>query len=282
VSASLASFGLPLAYAVFVWWFTTGLILWLDGLPQRTHSRSLMVASLVLVLALGALAHGRRDTSVAGAYCAFSCAIVVWGWVEMTFLMGYVTGSRTEPCPAGARGWRRFVCATQAIMHHEMLIAACALAVALATLDGDNQTGLRTFLLLWVMRLSAKLNLFLGVRNLSEEFLPVRLRYLATYFARRPMNLLFPFSVTMATLVTAGIGSLALSADVPPGAAAGHALVAVLLGLAVLEHWLMVLPVSATALWKWCLGARGASGEKPGAILTGPVKRTALAPGEAA
>ena len=34
------------------------------------------------------------------------------------------------------------------------------------------------------MRQSAKLNVFLGVRNLSEEFLPQHLHYLQSYFTR--------------------------------------------------------------------------------------------------
>ena len=50
------------------------------------------------------------------------------------------------------------------------------------------------------MRESAKLNLFLGVRNLSEEFLPAHLAYLQSYFRRRSMNMLFPFSVTVSTV----------------------------------------------------------------------------------
>jgi putative photosynthetic complex assembly protein 2 len=41
-----------------------------------------------------------------------------------------------------------------------------------------NQVGTGTFAVLWVMRISAKLNLFLGVRNLSEELLPPHLAYL--------------------------------------------------------------------------------------------------------
>ena len=45
----------------------------------------------------------------------------------------------------------------------------------------------------------AKLNLFLGVPNLSVEFLPPHLGYLASYFSNKPMNLLFPASVTLAS-----------------------------------------------------------------------------------
>ncbi len=35
------------------------------------------------------------------------------------------------------------------------------------------------------MNLSARLNLFLGVRNLHAEFLPEHLRYLGSFFAGR-------------------------------------------------------------------------------------------------
>ena len=37
------------------------------------------------------------------------------------------------------------------------------------TWGGANQVGTWTFLVLWVMRLSAKLNVFLGVPNLTER-----------------------------------------------------------------------------------------------------------------
>ena len=37
-----------------------------------------------------------------------------------------------------------------------------------------NQVATWTFALLWVMRLSAKFNLFLGVRNRGEEFGPIK------------------------------------------------------------------------------------------------------------
>ena len=47
------------------------------------------------------------------------------------------------------------------------------------------------------------MNLFLGVRNLNEGFLPAHLKYLQTYFTRRPMNRLFPVSVIASTVVAA-------------------------------------------------------------------------------
>ena len=52
-----------------------------------------------------------------------------------------------------------------------------------------------TFMPLWLMRTSAKLNVFLGGINLGEEFLPPHLRYLLSFMARRPMNVLMPLSL---------------------------------------------------------------------------------------
>ena len=74
--------------------------------------------------------------------------------------------------------------------------------LVLLTWGAPNQIGVWTFVILWLMRLSAKLNVYLGVPNLTEEFLPDDLAYLKSYFANAPMNLLFPISVTPSTLVT--------------------------------------------------------------------------------
>ena len=80
---------------------------------------------------------------------------------------------------------------------------------------GANQTGWWTYIVLWSMRLSAKLNLFLGVHNLSESFLPTHLRYLQTYFTRRACNWLMPFSVIAGTAGTIETEYLNHTADAP-------------------------------------------------------------------
>ena len=82
-----------------------------------------------------------------------------------------------------------------------------------ADLGGANQVATWTFMVLWVMRLSAKLNVYLGVPNLTEEFLPAHLLYLKSFLARKPMNLLFPVSVTASTVVATHLVDLAASAN---------------------------------------------------------------------
>lgn len=71
------------------------------------------------------------------------------------------------------------------------------------------------------MRTSAKVNLFLGARNLSEEFLPPHLRYMESFFRRRAVNLLFPVSVTVASLVPAMLLAHALHPSTSHAAAVG-------------------------------------------------------------
>jgi putative photosynthetic complex assembly protein 2 len=102
-----------------------------------------------------------------------------------------------------------------------------------------------------VMRLSAKFNLFLGVRNRGEGFLPPHLVYLGSYFRRRSINALLPLSLAIGTAVVAAMIAAAIEAG---GATrAGLMLVASMLVLALVEHLLMVTPIEGTALWRWAL-----------------------------
>ena len=252
----LLQYGLPIAFVLFVWWFSTGVILYLDGLPRRTFKFTLAGSTVVLVGALVGLRTSSSDMSVAGAYCAFTCAVLVWGWQEVAFLLGYVTGSRRTPCPAHASGWKRVGYAFQVVAHHELALLVLAVAVFVTTQDGGNQTGLWTYLVLWIMRQSAKLNVFLGVRNLNESFLPPHLKYLETYFARKPMNALFPWSVTLSTVFAVGAWQGALGAAGDAAALTRMTFPATMLALAILEHWFLVVPLPSEALWKWGLLSR--------------------------
>ena len=252
----MTDLALAALFAVFIWWFSTGLILLLDNLPRGTFRWSLVISSVVAVLALAGLEHTAGLTSVAGTYGAFTCALLVWGWHELSFLTGWVTGPRRQALQAGAVGWPRFMQAVQAILWHELAILAVGVLIVAVTWGEPNQTGTATFLVLWAMRTSAKLNLYFGVRNLSEEFLPPHLSYLQSYFRRRAMNGFFPFAVAGACAVLAWLVVQALGDDTPPIQALGLTLVGTMLALAILEHALLVLPVNATALWRWAMRHR--------------------------
>jgi putative photosynthetic complex assembly protein 2 len=249
----LLDFVLPPLVALLIWWLGTGIVVLLDSLPRDTFRWSLGISSLIAGGALVCIAQSAHNTTAAGAYAAFTCAVLVWGWHELAFLTGWLTGPRKRACSAPAHGPTRFNEAVQAILWHELAIIAMGLGIAALTWGGANQVATWTFALLWVMRLSAKLNLFLGVRNLGEEFLPPHLLYLGSYFRRRRMNALLPLSVLAAAGVTAALVAEALLA---PGATrTGLLLVASLLALATLEHLMMVVPIPPSVLWRWALRA---------------------------
>jgi putative photosynthetic complex assembly protein 2 len=252
----MTQYALPLLYTLFVWWFSTGVILFLNGMPSWTFKWTMLGTTVVLVAALIGLAATRDDTRIAGAYLAFTCGVLVWAWQEVAFLLGYVTGPRRTPCPVASSGWGRAGHALMAVLHHELALVVLGGAVLAVTWGGDNPTGLWTFMILWVMRQSAKLNVFLGVRNLNEGFLPAHLKYLQTYFTRRAMNGLFPVSVIASTIVAVLIWQAAGAVDSSAFDTTALTFAATLLTLAVLEHWFLVLPLPFEALWSWGLKSR--------------------------
>jgi putative photosynthetic complex assembly protein 2 len=282
----MLSYGLAIGYALFLWWFSTGLILYLDSLPPRTYRRSLLGASLVLAAAVGALYLVRDRADLLGAYIGFTSGVLIWGWLEMTYYMGFITGPRKARCPDQCGDWRRFVLALQTSLWHELLLLLLAALMVGLTWSAPNQVGTWTFVILWWMRWSAKLNLFFGVPNLNEEWLPDHVRFVTSYLHKRPMNLLFPVSVSVATVVMSLLVEAAL--DLPASGFGGTALIltATLLALAILEHWFLVLPLEDGALWNWALDARErAQARSPGssaAAGTGADDRGSTLPGQAA
>lgn len=248
--------GWPALYTLLLWWFSTGVILYLNGLPRQTHPWTMAAATVLLGIALVGVSVTAADTRVSGAYLAFTAALMVWGWQEIGFLLGYVTGPRRAACPPGARGWRRAGHAVMAILYHELALIVLGLAVLALTWGRPNQVATWTFGVLWLMRLSAKLNVFLGVRNLNEQFLPEHLRYLHSYFRQRPGNRWFPVSVIGVTALSAAAWHGAVALSVEAFEVTACSFVAMLLSLALLEHWFMVLPLPSERLWEWGLRSR--------------------------
>ena len=55
----------PVLYTLFAWWFSTGVILYLVGLPRATHKWTMAATTLLLAVALWRMPH--RMAKVAGA-----------------------------------------------------------------------------------------------------------------------------------------------------------------------------------------------------------------------
>jgi putative photosynthetic complex assembly protein 2 len=251
----VSNYGWPILVTLFVWWFSTGVVLFAVRSPRSSYRWSLWLATGLLALGVFGIAWSAGEATVVGAYVAFLSALAIWAWPEITFLMGYITGPRSRPSPAGCSFGRHFVYATQAILYHEFAILAAGLAILALTWGAENQVGAATYIVLWVMRLSAKLNVFLGVPNLAEQFLPRHLQHLKSYFKKAPMNAFFPLAVTTATLVLGYLVQTGTAAEATPFMVVGYTLVATILALAILEHWFLVLPLPDAALWTWALRA---------------------------
>ena len=245
----------PALFAVLLWWFSTGVILALDHAPRRTHPWSMGVATLVLAGALYAIRASAGDASAGGAYTAFGAALLVWGWQEMSYYMGFVSGPRPAACPPSVRGLDRFLAALATSLWHEFAIVIGGLAILALVWGSPNTVALWTYGTLVLMNLSARLNLFLGVRNLHAEFLPEHLGYLGCYLTRRPMNGLFPVSVTLGTAAAILLGRAALGEGTSAHELVGFTMLATLMALATLEHWFLMLPLPSAALWRWSLPA---------------------------
>jgi putative photosynthetic complex assembly protein 2 len=249
----MAAHAVPALYAVLIWWFSTGLIILLDHRPRHTHPWSMAAGTLVLVAALYAIGASAGDTSEAGAYTAFTASLLVWGWQEMSYYMGYVAGPRKTGCPPTTTGFALFRAAAATSLWHEAAIVAGMAGILALTWAEPNKFALWTYLILWGMNLSARLNMFLGVRNLNAEFLPERLGYLACFLRNRRMNALFPFSVGIAALVTILLAWAAMGEGIGAHEVAGFTIVTTLMALATLEHGFLMLPLPSAALWAWSL-----------------------------
>ena len=247
----MASYIVPPIYAAFIWWFSTGAVLLLVGRARRFEILRAVSATGLLLGSLLGLALTANDTTVGAAYAAFSCTILLWGAQEIAFLAGWLTGPRAEVCPIGAKGWKRLGFALQAILYHELSLLACGAAIVALTWNGSNQAGLWTFVALWALRQSAKINLFLGVPVTNDELMPEGVQFLKTYFARSRVGAFFPISVTLATAVLVIMIQRLAEVAVTPFEVVSLTLVSTLFALGVVEHWFMLMPLPAITLWGW-------------------------------
>jgi putative photosynthetic complex assembly protein 2 len=81
------------------------------------------------------------NDSVAGVYVAFLSALALWGWIELAFLTGVITGPVNQPLPDAAPEWERFIRAWGTIAYHEMLLAFTLIAMIFASYGAENKFG---------------------------------------------------------------------------------------------------------------------------------------------
>ena len=91
--------------ALFVWWFATGAILMVVKYADRHGLRARQWATIgglpMLALGIWGYTASIADITTVGAYVGFLSALAIWGWIELAFLTGMITGPITKPLPAG-------------------------------------------------------------------------------------------------------------------------------------------------------------------------------------
>lgn len=250
---------MPIAVVVLLWWVSTGAVLWLArGMDSQMYPR-LILATILCALGFAGVVIASAHSEVWSVYLAFVSTLAIWGWIEFTFLAGLITGSDSTPCPPNISEGRRFAMAFKIICHHEYTLAA--VLVIMAILDSNTGSGMafKTFALLWIMRLGTKISIFSGVPGISVEMIPDRLSYMKSYFRLDRVSSAFWVSAAGCTLFfLAGLYALS-DVNYNDVTRTEVIILTTLVGLALLEHAFMVLPIQDSKLWHWAMGGKQAS-----------------------
>ena len=163
--------------------------------------------------------------------------------VRNQLFVGYVNGPN-HPVPQ-LTVWDRF----KGVLHNYLSRGLCRSAVAcLALISGRTQpTAFYTVTVLWLMRWSAKLNLFL-VFGRSTPLVARSLELPGFLFENRPFECFLPFR-PQGFLTYLIFKSAATVPDLTQQLSLY--LVGSLMLLASIEHLFLMFPVNEAALWRW-------------------------------
>jgi putative photosynthetic complex assembly protein 2 len=238
-------------YALFLWWFSTGLVLFLNRRNPHSFPAAMAGGTVLFALALYGVGYSAGSTSVASTYIAFGCGLIAWAWQELSFYLGYITGPRRVLCTPGCRGPRHWGHALGVSLYHELSILITGLALFWLTWDQPNQLAFHLFVLITFMHQSARINVMLGVRNVSAHWVPAHLFYLKSFLKTKDMNPFFPISQLLALAILWILIDKAVAAPAGSFALMSATALSAMAALAIIEHWFLILPIPLTALWRW-------------------------------
>ncbi|MEE4153804.1 MAG: putative photosynthetic complex assembly protein PuhE [Erythrobacter sp.] len=246
----------PFIVTVMIWFVATGIVAWADNRDKATFPRSLMIGGVGAIAGLVVILVASQSVSMVAVYAAFVGALMVWGWHEIGFLTGAAAGPRRKPAEPGLAGFQRFTQASATVIHHEVALALTALLLITLSWNAPNQIGATVFVMLFFLRLSAKINMYVGVPNSSAEMLPPHLTYLKTYFGPNRMTWQLAVSIVAIFAIALWFGMLASNAPIGSAEMAGASLLTTLCLLGGLEHLFLALPFRDGMLWGWAFRKR--------------------------
>jgi len=185
-------------------------------------------------------------------YIGFVSALAIWAWVEFTFLAGMITGKDAKNYTS--HGPTRFWQAFKAISHHEYALLLMLIAIALMDTTAGTGMVIKTFAILWLLRIGAKLALFTGAPKAATEMMPPRIAHLARHFKEGTLGLglILCLSLTAIALAIALISMW--QGDIPQSQWTQAMMLTTLLGLGFVEFLFLALPFHESRLWAWAIG----------------------------
>ncbi|GAA4036281.1 putative photosynthetic complex assembly protein PuhE [Sphingomonas rosea] len=249
---SLSGHLVPALAVLLSWFASTALVVWLVHRPRATYRSAMMATSVAAIAGMAVIVATRHDDGIAATYASAAGALVIWAWQELAFLTGAAAGPRRLPKSVGAAGFLRFRQATEALLWHELALAGLLALLVMIGWGAANQVAASIFGLLFVLRLGAKLSIFSGVPNFSDELIPAHLRYLHSYFGPRRLSATLVIALGSSLLLATLLADRALSAGAG-SAAIAPSLVFALAGLGALELFFLALPVRDGVLWHWAM-----------------------------
>ncbi len=234
-------------YSIVFWWLSTAAIIYFNFQPAYRAT----VFSAALILMLGAiymLYTHRQSETVMGAFITFTAGSIIWAFVEVSFYTGYIVGPQVRPIFTVGPSVIGFFKAIHRSLYHEGLVLGLVVLMLLLSIGAKNKFGVYTFLMYWFMHQSAKLNIFLGVANTGREFVPDTVADMTQYMTIAHMNWLFPFSITFCTLLVTKLLKKTGEEQEPAWRRVGFSIIGTMALMALLEHWLLVLPLNQS-LW---------------------------------
>ena len=228
-----ASLSASLALVVGFWWAATGVTLAMQR-SAFTSTASVITATVFAVVGCLLIVNSRHETTVRGARFAFLGSALVWWWCSTLFYAG-VGIHIADNISTGPRTFALAFQAIEATVRPDLVGVLALILVAALVRSTPNRTAFWTLLVFFATLQTAKLNVFMGVRNSGIDWLPEHLVGLSRFFGPPQNSPLLP--VTIVGLAVCFVVSAARSHEAA-SAFRKHmlAMLSFLLGLALLEH----------------------------------------------
>ena len=245
----------PVLFAIFLWWFLTGLVFTLFNRPRAITLVGFGLITFVMGAAFGGIWLTRGESGSLAIYTSLACGMVIWGWQTASYYLGFITGPVSSFASEKVKGTQtiagRFWAALKMGLWHEVTIIGFALLLAAITWAQPNRWGLWIYIAVWLMHSLAKLCIFFGVRNFRVEFMPEHMQPLTPLLKQDvENNRLLPLGIMLGMSFALMLIYHGIAPTTPADSRIGFLVLGATVGLGTVEILLLAMPISAM-LWGW-------------------------------